>query len=74
MGKLKFDKDGNVRQEKKSKETREIYPGVKIKVADSRQFIADMMTMDHPGWRWVVRIGILINLVLTLYLVIKGNM
>lgn len=71
--KLKFDKEGNVRkkEEKKPKEMREIYPGVKIKISDSRQFISDMMSMDHPGWRWVVRIGVLVTLATNIFIVTK---
>lgn len=68
--KLKFDAEGKGGKGNVL-DTREIYPGVRVKVADSRAFIHDMMSMDNPIWRWVVRIGVIIIMCTNLYIMVK---
>lgn len=42
---------------------REIYPGVKVDSRDAQAFIEDMLQMEAPVWKWIIRIGGILSIV-----------
>lgn len=62
------------KEQKYLKETREIYPGVRVKVKDAQRFVNDMMKGDNPIWDWIVRIGVLSANAFVIFLIVKGGL